>query len=81
MKHKTITYSELVKEIVDNNGVKGLYRGFWITFIRIVPQYGITFYSYDKFQQFFSSLDNRKKSSPLSYYSQKVAAGGLAGQL
>lgn len=79
LKHKTITYKELIKGIVKTNGVFGLYKGFTASFIRVVPQYGIVFYSYDKIQKLFKN--EGKKISSLWFYSQKIIAGGLAGQI
>lgn len=79
--NRVISYSELVRDIVTKNGILGLYKGFWISFVRLVPQYGIYFYSYDKFQQLFNQYYSPKTQNYANILMQKGIAGGLAGQV
>lgn len=63
------------------DGVLGLYRGFWISFWRYVPQYGIYFYLYSKLQQILEKFDSNKNRKGSRIMLEKIIAGGLAGQL
>ncbi len=60
------------KEVLSQNGLLGLYKGFWVTFNRDVISYGVYFWVYYRMKDFLS--DNGKLTS-LNLF----IAGGLAG--
>ncbi len=74
---KPIPYSTVIKEIYNNSGVRGFYKGYWATFWRDVPSYGLMFFSYDYMQRMlYNEKDNEYKA-----YLKKMLAAGCAGIL
>ena len=41
--------------ILRNEGISGLYKGFWITLMRDVPAWGSFFYIYDLSKRYFAN--------------------------
>eukprot|EP00466_Bigelowiella_natans_P016204 jgi/Bigna1/54313/estExt_Genewise1Plus.C_310122 len=64
---------DCVKKIWKNNGALGFYRGFWPTFWRDGPTYGLYFVVYEFFK--WKTLDEEGNSS----MSSLLFAGGMAG--
>jgi len=82
--NRVVSYSEVLKTILEIDGILGLYRGFWISFIRFVPQYGIHFYSYEKLKQAFgtsATCPPSTSTSPMYINFTKMISGGVAGQI
>jgi hypothetical protein len=80
-KSSSKSYPEIIKNNMKEEGVKGLYRGFWISFWRYVPQYGLYFYIYAKLQQIFESFDENEERKRSRIILEKTMAGGLAGMI
>ena len=40
-------YKEEITQLVKQDGIQGLYRGFWATALREVPSWGVYFATYD----------------------------------
>lgn len=40
-------YQMIVKQLYKEKGIRGLYRGYWATFWRDVPTYGLFFFVYE----------------------------------
>lgn len=55
-KDRFINYREDLMMIIRQEGVRGLYKGFWATFWRDVPSWGIFFYVFEVFKQKFAYL-------------------------
>lgn len=71
---KFISLSERAGYIVRQMGLRGLYRGFWVTFNRDILSYG----SY--FLTFFAIKDYLQDNNKLSHINIMLA-GGLAGMV
>jgi hypothetical protein len=46
-------------KIIKNEGFKGLYKGFWPTFIREVPGWGSYFYAYEALKDILKDKDSK----------------------
>ena len=57
-KGRYMNYSDDLYRIVENEGVRGLYRGFWATFWRDVPSWGVFFYVFEKLKLNFAQYTN-----------------------
>ena len=68
-------------KVYNVEGIKGYYRGFWVTFIRDVPSWGVYFYSYEVFKKLINrSLSKDNGSTPhQSNLMVMSLSGGLAG--
>lgn len=69
------SYTELIRQIYTENGMRGFYRGYWAMFWRDVPWYGIYFYTFD----FLSKLWIKEGDSNLVINFKKSMACGIAG--
>lgn len=49
---------EIAQNIVKTEGIKGMFRGWWITLLREVPQFGIYFGTYAWMRQYFATINN-----------------------
>ena len=49
---ETLRYRTVMRNIINNEGVKGLFRGFWITFWRDLPSWAAYFWSYELLKSF-----------------------------
>lgn len=74
-------YYAITKEIVKAEGIKGMYSGFWISFWRCVPQYGLYFFAYQKLQEGLKRWNNNQEPTGTRMLRDKIIAGGLAGQI
>jgi solute carrier family 25 carnitine/acylcarnitine transporter 20/29 len=45
-----MNYTKEITTIYSNKGIKGLFKGFWITFLREIPGWGVYFGSYEYFK-------------------------------
>jgi hypothetical protein len=50
---KDLTVYNFVKNTIRNEGVKGLYRGLGITYIKIIPYQGLLFWSNERLKVMF----------------------------
>lgn len=71
---------DCAKQIIKEEGVKGLFRGMIVTAIREVPSYGFYFlsYRYSK-EQLFQYFESKKMTNSLDLSS--IIAGGIAGSI
>ena len=44
---ETIQYRKVLKDILEKEGVKGIFRGFWVTFWRDLPSWAAYFWAYE----------------------------------
>lgn len=72
---KMTSYTQLVKELYSENGIRSLYKGFWGTFWRDVPIFGAFFFIYEYLQRLFI----RDTDSASSRHLKLVLISGLAG--
>ena len=70
-----LNYREYIPKLIANEGFVALYRGFWATFWRDVPSWGIYFYVFEKCKQEFAHYSQTKEPTIF----QKMMAGGTAG--
>ena len=49
-KYEHIHYTNLFREILHDEGVRGLFKGFWPLFWREIPGWAIYFWSYEYFK-------------------------------
>lgn len=75
------SYSEMVRNIMRKEGIRGLYRGFGISFWLWVPHCGLYFYNYDKLQRIFHSRFSKNSTNDKNVLLGKIFAGGIAGQI
>lgn len=80
-KDQTKSYGDIVKSVLKKDGIRGLYRGFSISFWLCVPTSGLYFYNYHKFQQIFRTFDKSKTRKNHRVLLEKIFAGGIAGQI
>jgi solute carrier family 25 carnitine/acylcarnitine transporter 20/29 len=67
----------IAREIFRNEGIKGIFRGWWITLLREVPQYGIYFGTYAWMRKYFADIT---KTSPEELGILPLSlAGGVTG--
>ena len=69
------SYTELIRELYRENGMRSIYRGFWATFWRDVPIFGAFFFINDFLTREFIS----EKESATSKHLKIIAIAGLAG--
>lgn len=68
---------ELTQDILRKEGIRGLFRGWWLTLFREIPQYGIYFGSYSWIRIKFAALTN---TSPENLGVLHLSlAGGITG--
>ena len=68
---------EIVRKILEKEGIGGMYRGWWITLLREVPQFGIYFGTYAWMRLYFATINN---SSPEDLGLLHLSlAGGITG--
>eukprot|EP00040_Diaphanoeca_grandis_P033676 m.206714 g.206714 ORF g.206714 m.206714 type:complete len:669 (-) comp32964_c0_seq1:31-2037(-) len=79
--HLKFSFSEAIgtaREIVQTKGFSGLWRGHTATLLRVFPYAAITFTSYDKYEELFSSSSVFGSSSIVSRFFAGAAAGATA---
>ena len=54
-KSKYMKYSEIVPIIYRERGIRGFFQGYWITFLREVPGWGLYFGSFEYFKQHYGT--------------------------
>ena len=69
------SYTELVRELYAENGIKSIYRGFWATFWRDVPIFGAFFFIYE----FWKRELIKESDSPATKHLKLIAISGIAG--
>mmetsp|Transcript_24583 Transcript_24583/g.38146 ORF Transcript_24583/g.38146 Transcript_24583/m.38146 type:complete len:110 (+) Transcript_24583:208-537(+) len=62
-KDSNMNYSKEFKHIMKTQGIKGLYRGFWATFLRDLPGYGVYFSSFYTLKTYLPYLLNKDRMS------------------
>ncbi|XP_065845971.1 mitochondrial carnitine/acylcarnitine carrier protein-like isoform X2 [Oscarella lobularis] len=67
---------DVIRTVVRQSGIKGLYRGMCITLIRDIPGSGIYYSVYDWWKKFFIS---KKKSESQMNLVPIILAGGISG--
>lgn len=75
------SYYKVIRSIIRKDGLSGFYRGFTVSLLRIVPQYGMHFYTYNKLINAFQQLTPDNRKNKLTYVRDQIIAGGLAGQI
>lgn len=81
-KDSTVSYRQMIPQIIETEGYRGLYRGLLATCIRDIPGYGVYFYSYEVFKQLFYRIDSGERGKKPEQSRQVVLdlmAGGMAG--
>ena len=68
---------QMTREIIQRNGPLGMYKGWWLTQIREIPQFGIYFGSYAWIRQKIAHLTSQS-SEELGLF-HLATAGGLTG--
>ncbi len=79
-KDSNYTYRSQIPQIIKNEGYKGLFKGFWATFFRDVPGWGVYFYAYEGLKALCTNYmkpDSRRKHD----LAIRLTSGGIAGQL
>ncbi len=71
-RHKFASMSHLSREIYNKEGIKGFYRGYWVTFNRDCYTFGIYFYTY------FQLIEYLESKNSLTTLKQFII-GGFAG--
>ena len=64
---------DCMRKIYHTEGIRGVYRGFWLTVLRETPSFGLYFAAYEIFCRSFTPA-NQETSTPVL-----LLAGGLAG--
>lgn len=64
-----------------DEGVRGLFRGFWVTFWRDLPSWAAYFWAYELFKLHGGVTETERSGQSLSNNQilMKMGAGGLAG--
>ena len=74
-KQNFINYKSTISSIWREKGIKGIYQGFWITWLRDAPAWGFYFWTYESLCRKLINQDDSLKR----IYTIKIIAGGLAG--
>ena len=69
------SYTQLIRELYSENGIRSLYKGFWATFWRDVPIFGAFFFIYEYLSKAFIREDDTSANRHLKL----VLISGLAG--
>lgn len=73
----TLNAKKLFKDIYANNGVKGFYRGYWLTQLVFIP-YTITYFTtYERLKSYLSSQSKLEFTSYLFAASVSAAIAGM----
>ena len=78
-KDSAVSYRQMIPRIVEAEGYRGLYRGFWATCMRDIPGWGVYFYSYEVFKKLFYRIDKGVKPGQSRQLVLDLIAGGVAG--
>lgn len=70
-----IQYRSALRGVWEQKGIRGIYQGWWVTFVRDVPCSGIYFWWYDTITAKVIKPDDDSSKK----YTTKAIAGGLAG--
>lgn len=76
---------ECAQHLYRNGGIKGMFRGFWITAARDTPAFGLYFWSYDQCKMQFQRYAAAKQGVPVDQMSTMLpswmlmTSGGIAG--
>lgn len=81
---KFMGYREFIPIIYEKKGFFGFYQGYWATFWRDVPGWGIYFYSYEALKNYFyKNYLNKYRDNQQNYKSKELLVrlfcGGMAG--
>lgn len=68
-----INYRKEMTNIVNREGKRGIFKGFWITFWRDVPSWGVYFATYEYLKTWEEKYNIRNTTPKLMLY------GGIAG--
>ena len=68
---------ETMQDIIYKEGVRGMFKGWWLTFSREVPQFGIYFGTYAWIRLKFASITNTPPENLGVFYLS--LAGGITG--
>ena len=72
-KYGNLNYSSEIARIVNSEGLRGLYRGYWACLSREIPGWAAYFAIYEKLKERASTQDSERKI----FYT--MSAGGIAG--
>lgn len=77
---------QCAKYLYKRGGIKGLYRGFWITACRDGPAFGMYFWTYDIVKMMFQRRHAEKLQVPVEHCPmlpswQLMMSGGIAGTI
>lgn len=73
--HNFINYRRTLKEIWKTKGIKGIYQGWWVTFIRDVPWWALYFWCYNT----VTAKILKPNDDPTKKHTTRAIAGALAG--
>ena len=68
---------ETTRDLIHKEGLRGMYKGWWLTIFREVPQFGIYFGTYDYLQLTIAQLTGKQPNELGVIYLS--LAGGLTG--
>ena len=78
-----LNYPAEIRSVLSEQGVRGLYRGFWMTACRDVPGWGSYFWTYEwlkeKGDKLFESEDTAYEEMRWREFLWNINAGGVAG--
>jgi solute carrier family 25 carnitine/acylcarnitine transporter 20/29 len=69
------SYTQLIRDLYSENGIRSLYKGFWGTFWRDVPIFGAFFFIYE----YLSRSLIRSDDSEARKHAKLILISGLAG--
>eukprot|EP00245_Coleochaete_scutata_P008477 TRINITY_DN2590_c0_g10_i1.p1 TRINITY_DN2590_c0_g10~~TRINITY_DN2590_c0_g10_i1.p1 ORF type:complete len:444 (-),score=69.41 TRINITY_DN2590_c0_g10_i1:145-1476(-) len=83
LKHRVQAYMhpnvfDAFQAVVTTEGVAGLYRGFWPTLMRDVPEIAVQFWAYEKMRAFVQKQRGVEKLRTLEHLVLGAAAGAVA---
>ena len=70
-------YTKVITNIYQNYGVRGFFKGYWSTFFRDVPSYGMFFAAY----AWLLKKTRNENDSKARAYTKRMLVAGLAGFL
>ena len=71
-------FSHCLRTMVRNEGIKSLYRGYFLSTLGIAPYLGIAFSSYDTIKQFMPHTNDDNLAKTLVSY---LGVGSISGML
>jgi solute carrier family 25 (mitochondrial carnitine/acylcarnitine transporter), member 20/29 len=76
-----IHYRVEISKLFRNEGIAGLYKGFWPLLLRDIPGWGVYFWFYEVMKRHFNLTHLKAAEMNWSQLLTLMLAGGLAGQV